>query len=166
MSTDDASRVDCRSMSLATGETDGPRCSARSRSPSTSRDMDSARADASSSIAPTASANASHGGEAAGADLVRHGERVLLSSRLVRGRGQTFGGCVRIRGRRGVEVSTSRDDHHRCRHRGAIVSVTHCPWCRPCCCVVCNPWEQFIRSWAGLALAIRNPGAAMWLVMS
>jgi hypothetical protein len=42
--------------------------------------------------------------------------------------------------------------------------MAHCFACDPCCCDVCNPWTPFLRSWAGLAIAIRNPSAARWLL--
>lgn len=36
--------------------------------------------------------------------------------------------------------------------------MSHCPWCRPCCCRVCDPWTHFCHVWMNLHLAIKYPG--------
>lgn len=40
----------------------------------------------------------------------------------------------------------------------------HCAFCKPCCCRGCNPWFWFVVGWTNVALAIRNPNAARWLL--
>lgn len=42
--------------------------------------------------------------------------------------------------------------------------MSHCFACSPCCCLSCNPWSCFLGAWDGLAIAIRNPSAARWLL--